>query len=128
MLTSSEELLAPLRDLEDCGKEIRGRFLAAGASTPLSKESATTALRDEESGDINGPGVSRAMERLERLVGRIGVVGLDCWAPGGKSGAEAAFPRACGLIRLSSDCHGLCNRGDAVFSLRVVVLDDVDDV
>ena len=128
MLTSPEELLTPLRDLEDCVRDIRGRFLAAGASTPLSKESATTALRDEESGDINGPGVSRAMDRLERLVGRTGVDGLACWAPAGKIGAEATFPRACGLVRLSSDCHGLCKRGDAVFSLRDVVLDDVDDV
>ena len=107
---------------------MRGRFLAAGESTPLSKESATTALRDEESGDINGPGVSRAMERLERLVGRIGVDVLDSRASGGKAAVEATLPRAWGLTRLSSDCHGLCNRGDAVFSLRLVVLDDADDV
>ena len=58
------ELLIPLWDFDLRVPERRGLLLADGESIPFRKESATTALKDEESGDINGPGVKRAMERL----------------------------------------------------------------
>ena len=122
------ELLIPLWDFDIRVPERRGLLLADGESIPFRKESATTALKDEESGDINGPGVKRAMERLGRVEGRLGVDGFERCASEGRRGDDIVFPCAWGLARLSSDCQGFSSRGDAMSSLRPVNLDDAVDV
>ena len=108
--------------------ERRGRRLAAGESIPLRKESATTALNDEESGDINGPGAKRAMERLERVEGRLDVDGFERCASEGRSGDDIVFPPSRGLERSSSSCQGVSMRDEAISSLRPVALEDAVDV
>ena len=69
MASPLTEPLVPLCDL-DCRVPGPGRLRAVGESSPFRSSSATTALSEEESGDIRGPGVKRAIDRLDRADGR----------------------------------------------------------
>lgn len=48
--------------------DMRGR-LRGGVSTPRRRESATTALSDEDKGDTSGPGIIREIDLLVRVDG-----------------------------------------------------------
>lgn len=51
--------------------ESRGSLRDEGVSELRRISSATTALRDDESGDVRGPGVNPAIDRLDRVNGRF---------------------------------------------------------
>ncbi len=60
----------PLCDLE-LRKPGPGRFRADGESIPLLRLSATTALKEDDKGDSNGPGVNLAIDVLDNADGRL---------------------------------------------------------
>lgn len=118
----------PVRcDLDVLRLERFGRLLEF---TPLRNESATTALKEEDRGDIKGAGAKRDTEALERVDGRsgldperrlwpciCGVDGYERWASEGRRGDDMVFSRGRGLEggvrRLLEDCQGSFNEGDS---------------
>jgi len=118
----------PVRcDLDVLRLERFGRLLGF---TPLRNESATTALKEEDRGDIRGAGAKSDIEALESVDGRsgldpdrrlwpciCGVEGYERWASEGRRGDDMVFSRGRGLEggvrRLSGDCHGSFNKGDS---------------
>ncbi len=129
--SSPVELLADLEGL-NWGGPGPERLRTEGECSPFRRLSATTALRDEERGDNKGPGVKRAMDRLDRVDGRpafdgdslspreaCGVDGgSDRWASEGSRGDDMVLSSGRGLLWETSP--GVSSRGESA-------LDTLDD-
>ena len=66
----------PCRDFVFRKPDPRGRRLIEGESIPLRISSATTALREDDSGARSGAGVRWAIDRRESVEGRWDVTGV----------------------------------------------------
>lgn len=88
------------------------------------------ALRGDERGEINGPGIIRATEfrekaagRSERrgdICGRSGVDGSPDWFWEGRRGEEMLLSNCLGLASRSRDCQGFSSRGESGFSISLI--------
>ena len=89
------------------------------------------ALRGDERGEMNGPGIMRATEFLEKFAGRSeyrgdiwgrsGVDGPPRWACVGRTGDEVAFSSGRGLASCSLEvCHGFSSRGESALSVSLM--------
>ena len=113
-----------------------GRLRADGESKPRRSSSATTALNEDDSGDTYGPGVNRAIERLERFEGRLGVEGVLGVAGGwvrcasdGSNGDDMAPSLSCGLPEaetLAFGGQGSSTMGDSIPDIRDDAVDECE--